>query len=86
MGSDSFQNISKWKNAEVILANYSIYVYKRPGFEITTGDHNVIVLDAPLLQISATHIRESIRAKKSVRYLVPDKVLEEIEKGRYYKK
>lgn len=86
MGSDSFQNIRKWKNADVIINNYMIYVYTRPGFEVT--DHfgaQVKVLDAPLLQISATHIREYIREKKSVRYLLPEKVLEEIEKGGYYK-
>ena len=87
MGSDSFQNIRKWKNADVIINNYRIYVYNRPGFEVR--DHfgaQVEVLDAPLLQISATHIREYIREKKSVRYLLPEKVLEEIEKGGYYKK
>ena len=87
MGSDSFQNIHKWKNFETIANNYPVYVYKRPGFEIT-GDGPVKelhVLEAPLLQISATHIRDNIKNKKSVRYMVPDKVLEEIEKGGYYK-
>ena len=87
MGSDSFQNIQKWKNPETILGHYHIYIYNRPGFE-TDITHMKMVekLDAPLLQISATHIREYIRNKKSVRYMVPDKVLEEIEKGGYYKK
>jgi nicotinate-nucleotide adenylyltransferase len=33
MGSDSFQNLPKWKNAEVIMRDYEIYAYKRPGFE-----------------------------------------------------
>ena len=87
MGSDSFQNISKWKNYETIVKNYSIYVYKRPGFEIDNSvGAKLIELDAPLLQLSATQIREYIRAGKSVRYMIPDKVLEEIEKGSYYKK
>ncbi|MBL0068268.1 MAG: nicotinate-nucleotide adenylyltransferase [Chitinophagaceae bacterium] len=87
MGSDSFQNLSKWKNAEFIIKNYSIYVYRRPGFEIDNSiGANIIVLDAPLLQLSATQIRNNIKEGKSVRYMVPDKVLEEIEKGGYYKK
>ncbi|RTL57498.1 MAG: nicotinate-nucleotide adenylyltransferase [Sphingobacteriales bacterium] len=86
MGSDSFQNISKWKNAEVILKNYPLYIYLRPGFEITeTHNATVKIVDAPLLQISATHIRESVKAGKSIRYLVPDLVMEEILKGGYYK-
>jgi nicotinate-nucleotide adenylyltransferase len=86
MGSDSFQNISKWKNAEVIIKNYPLYIYRRPGFEITdTFGASVNIIEAPLLQISATHIRELIKAGKSIRYLVPDIVMEEIIKGAYYK-
>lgn len=86
MGSDSFQNLPKWKNAATIMNDYPIYVYKRPGFEI--GNHQVAqlnILDAPLLQLSATQLREYVREGKSLRYMVPDKVLEEIEKGGYYK-
>ncbi|MBI1781486.1 MAG: nicotinate-nucleotide adenylyltransferase [Sphingobacteriales bacterium] len=86
MGSDSFQNISKWKNADVILKNYPLYVYRRPGFEITeTLNTSVTIVEAPLLQISATHIRELVKAGKSIRYLVPDTVMDEIIKGGYYK-
>lgn len=86
MGSDSFQNLHKWKNYEQIIAHYPIYVYRRPGFE--TGDTlqaRVTVLDAPLLQISATHIRELVKQKKSIRYLVPDVVKDEIERNGYYR-
>lgn len=87
MGSDSFQNLPKWKNAAVIIKNYKLFVYTRPGFEIKNDfGANVNVLDAPLLQLSATQIRENIKAGKSVRYMLPEKVLEEIEKGNYYKK
>jgi nicotinate-nucleotide adenylyltransferase len=87
MGSDSFQNLHKWKNYEVIVKNYPVYVYRRPGFEITnTLEAEVQVLNAPLLEISATHIRKYLREGKSARYLLPDKVLDEIEKGGYYRK
>jgi nicotinate-nucleotide adenylyltransferase len=86
MGSDSFQNIQKWKNADVILKKYPLYVYQRPGFEITdTHGAQLTQLNAPLLQISATHIRELIKKGKSIRYLVPDVVMEEIIKGGYYR-
>jgi nicotinate-nucleotide adenylyltransferase len=44
------------------------------------------IIDAPLLQLSATQIRKYIKEGKSIRYIVPDKVLEEIERGGYYKK
>jgi nicotinate-nucleotide adenylyltransferase len=87
MGSDSFQNLAKWKNAEFIKANYSLLVYRRPGFEVTdTGGTNATILNAPLLEISATYIRETIQKGASIRYLVPDAVREEIEKSAFYKK
>lgn len=86
MGSDSFQNIAKWKNAKYIISNYDIYVYNRLGY---TANNEVKarlkLLDAPLLEISSTRIREYIRAKKSIRFLVPDSVKEEIEGNGYYK-
>lgn len=87
MGSDSFQNLHKWKNFESIVGGYPIYVYNRPGFEISNHvNAKLTVVDAPLLQISATQIRQLIKDGKSIRYMVPERVREEIEKGSYYKK
>lgn len=86
MGSDSFQNLHQWKNAEQIMNNYPVYVYTRPGFEIKPNQiKKLIEVKAPLLEISATHIRELIQSNKSIRFLVPDIVYEEIEKAGYYK-
>jgi nicotinate-nucleotide adenylyltransferase len=87
MGGDSFQNLHKWKNYEWIVKNYAVFVYNRPGFDISNHvNAKLTIVDAPLLQISATEIRSLIKEGKSIRYMVPDKVREEIEKGRYYKK
>lgn len=87
MGSDSFQNLHKWKNFESIVGGYPIYVYNRPGFEISNHvNARLTIVDAPLLQISATQIRQLIKEGKSIRYMVPERVREEIEKGGYYKK
>jgi nicotinate-nucleotide adenylyltransferase len=64
IGSDSFQNLSKWKNFEIIVNNYRIIIYKRPGFEISNNIRaEILVMDAPLLEISATYIRELIKKK-----------------------
>jgi nicotinate-nucleotide adenylyltransferase len=87
MGSDSFQNLHKWKNYEVIVKDYEVYVYQRPGFEVTnTINAKLHIVEAPLLQLSATQIRKYIKEGKSIRYLVPENVKEEIEKGGYYKR
>lgn len=86
IGSDGFQNLNKWKNYEVLVKNHSFYIYKRPGFEINhEWGANIILLSAPLLDISSTRIREMIREKKSIRFLVPDSVKDEIEANSYYR-
>jgi nicotinate-nucleotide adenylyltransferase len=86
MGSDSLQNLDKWKNYEKITGAHTIFVYKRNGFEIdNTHGASIVELNAPILEISATHIRELIKAGKSIRYLVPELVREEIETRKFYK-
>lgn len=86
MGSDSFQNLDKWKNSGYIKDNYAIYVYIRPGYEVNKkAEAKVTLLKAPLLEISATQIRQYIKQKKSIRYLVPDSVKDEIERNGYYR-
>ncbi len=87
LGSDSFSNITKWKNALVILKNFQLYIYIRPGFPVIQSEHlpAIHILDAPLLEISSTEIRHLLKEKKSIRYLVPDVVKAEIEKNNYYR-
>jgi len=86
MGSDSYQNLDKWKNYEAIINNYPVYVYKREGYDIKkTFDKEAVILNAPIIQISASQIREHIRSAKSIRYLVPEIVREEIESRKFYK-
>jgi nicotinate-nucleotide adenylyltransferase len=88
MGSDSFQNLTKWKNHAWLLLHYSIYVYRRPEHEKLPSYPNakhVEIVEAPLLPISSTEIRSKIKEGQTVRYLLPDKVLEEIEKSGYYR-
>lgn len=88
MGSDSFQNIDKWKNYEMIINNYKLYVYQRKGFDLKNSNNSetIKLLDAPLLEISATNIRQLVKQGKSIRYMVPEKIREEIEGNLFFKR
>jgi nicotinate-nucleotide adenylyltransferase len=76
MGSDNLMNLNKWKNYELLLQRYPIYIYNREGIE----KENILIngmihyLDVPLLDISSTFIRQCIKTNKSIKYLVPNTV------------
>jgi nicotinate-nucleotide adenylyltransferase len=87
MGSDSFKNLPKWKNYFHILQHYPIFIYVRPGHDDISFYPNadITILKSPLLEISASLVRNNVKEGKSIRYLVPDKVLEEIMNNGYYR-
>ena len=86
MGSDSFQNLPKWKNFEALVKNYQFIVYRRPGFDITEKyGADVTYLEAPMLELSATLIRNNCKDGITIRYLVPEDVRLEIERNNYFK-
>ena len=87
MGSDNLLNFNKWKNYEIILKNYEIYVYNRPDSMLSDlFEHKKVqLLSAPMLNISSSYIRECIKNGLSIKYIVPDKVLDQIEKSSFYR-
>jgi nicotinate-nucleotide adenylyltransferase len=87
MGADNLGSLKLWKNYEQILADYDLYVYKRPAYELGEfADHpRVRIFETPPLDISATYIRDCIKTGKSVRYLVPESVWEYLESGSMYR-
>ncbi|WP_454803483.1 nicotinate (nicotinamide) nucleotide adenylyltransferase [Mucilaginibacter phyllosphaerae] len=86
MGSDNLVTLPKWKNYRLILRDYQIFVYPRPGYENAELASNpaVTITMTPQMELSATFIRKSIAEKKNIQYFVPDAVLKFIEsKGLY---
>ncbi len=78
LGSDNLDQLKKWKNYKQILEHHAVIVYPRPG-EPKEFDHpSIRVINAPLLDISATFIRKSIQEGKSVHYLIPESVADYI--------
>lgn len=96
MGSDNLATIDKWKNYEHLLERYQFYIYQRKGstkpaqspanVSIYHNYPNVHVLETPMIEISATQIRNMLKEKKSVRYLVPEKVYEYLSTSSLYRK
>lgn len=87
MGGDNLASLPQWKNYEHLLANFDIHVYKRPNYELgELATHPRVHLhDAPLLDISATYLRQCIKEGKSIRYLVADPVFEYLEHSTLYR-
>jgi len=86
IGEDNLQSFPRWKNHEVILENYGLYVYPRPSTsKLDFANHtNVHWIKAPLLDISATYIRNLVKQDKSIKYLVPDSVIQIIKSRKLY--
>lgn len=93
MGEDNLKTLHKWKNFEQILKRFPIFVYPRVGVENEVFDLNkwanleakITFVKAPIVEISATFIRENIKLKKNVQPLLPSKVWEYIDYNNLYR-
>ncbi|GHE65786.1 MULTISPECIES: nicotinate (nicotinamide) nucleotide adenylyltransferase [Roseivirga] len=87
IGEDNLLHFHKWKNHEAILENFGLYVYPRPQVDqskIKVKHANIRYVDSPMLDISATFIRNSIRKEHSVQYLLPPAVIDYIRFKKFY--
>ena len=90
MGEDNLKTFHKWKNYEVIIENHDVYVYPRISSEEENSEFKnhpkIHIINAPIVEISSTFIRENIKNKKNVQPLLPAKVWEYIDHNNLYKK
>lgn len=89
MGEDNLKSFHKWKNYEVILERYQIYVYPRVsegGVEHQFKGHKKITkVDAPIMELSSTFIRKSISEGKNIRPMLPQNVWEYMDEMNFYR-
>lgn len=91
MGEDNLRTFHKWRNYEYILENFHLYVYPRIKDEKeieknNLADHpHVHYVDAPVMNLSSTLIRNAIKNKKDVRYLLTEPVLKYVDEMNFYK-
>jgi len=89
MGEDNLNSFHKWKNYQTILDNYNLYVY--PRIDDGKTDHQfkdhpkIHKVPAPVVQISSTFIRKSIKEKKNVSTMLPLEVWNYIDEMNFYK-
>ena len=87
MGADNLEHLDKWKESTEIIDNYKVYIYPRLGYDTNKFDHkkSIIKVDAPIIELSSTSIRNKIKEGRSIRYLTRESVRNEILKEGWYK-
>lgn len=69
-GSDAARDVGRWKDAERLLSLCTFVAVKRPGYRETPRP-GVRFLEAPVMEVSSSEIRERVAAGRSIKYLVP---------------
>jgi len=89
MGEDNLKSFHKWKNYEVILERYDLYVYPRiseGGVEHQFKDHPKIHhVNAPIMEISSTFIRKQHAVGKNIKPLLPNSVWKYLDEMNFYR-
>ena len=92
MGEDNLKGLQKWKNYEVILNRYFLYVYPRISegntpLPLSRGENfpQIKIVDAPIMEISSTFIRNGIAAGKNIRPMLPTEVWKYLDEMNFYK-
>ncbi len=89
MGEDNLKSFHKWKNYEVILQEYEVYVYPRISEaevpENLINHPHIHRVAAPIIELSATAIRKAIREKKEIRPMLPCDVWQYLDEMNFYK-
>jgi nicotinate-nucleotide adenylyltransferase len=88
LGADNLETFHKWKNADLIIKKYHRYIYprlsdSRQDFKIP---ENSSMVNAPIIEISSSFLRQAISDGKSIRYFLPEKVFEYVDRMNFYKK
>ena len=87
IGSDNLASFHKWKDWEALANLYRFYVYPRPDKESSNFDKHASFqfVDAPLITISSSYIRQGIKEGKDMRYFLPDRVWQYIREMNFYR-
>jgi len=92
MGEDNLNGLHKWKNSDILIKNHHIIVYprvfdgeKKDSEYLYLQHENISMIKAPVIELSATEIRNMIKAGKNVRPMLPPEVFEYLDGSSFYK-
>lgn len=76
IGADNWASIEQWKDYQALLSEFPILIYPRKGFDIRIPEHysHIRQVDAPLIEISSTFIRQALNTGKDVRFFIPEAI------------
>ncbi|OJU54474.1 MAG: nicotinic acid mononucleotide adenylyltransferase [Bacteroidales bacterium 45-6] len=87
IGADNWAVFEKWRHYEQIIQNYHIYIYNRLGYPVSIPESfrsQVETLDSPVVEISSTFVRQSIKDGKNIQAFLPEKVWKYIKENQLY--
>lgn len=85
IGSDNWKIFSQWKDSEMILSEFGVVIYPRPGYPIgTVYDDSADVVNAPTADISSTFIRNAVARGKNMEFFLPRGVYDYIKSNKLY--
>jgi len=89
IGADKWTRLSQWKGAQQLRHEFNILIYPRFGSQIDIPEkfrENIhLLVEAPIMEISSTFIRKSLREGKDVCAFVPRQAYDFIRENGYYR-
>ena len=85
VGSDNWQLFDRWRNAHYILETYGVTVYPRPGYPVETGVPGMRLVNAPVVELSSTFVRDAIASGHDMTFFLPPNVMDYITRNNLYK-
>ena len=88
IGADNWSFFDKWKDYNKIIDKFKIFIYPRHEAEVNIPEslrETILLVSAPLIEISSTFIRHSIKEVKNVRAFLPQEVYDYIESENLYR-
>ena len=87
IGADNWAAFDRWRNHQELIEKFHILVYPRRGYDVVIHQdvaHKVELIDAPLVEVSSTKIREQLGEYKNMCFYLPEDVYDYIVKKRLY--